>query len=170
MKNQGLKQTRKMQGSFFNSLMGNNSSIPKVGEWATICMYSDREVAKVHAVSKDSKRVTLELCDTSHDKTKEGGMGHQNWVHKPTGNYYDIVYRNNAWRRVVVSYVFTDDFIKNCGERFPSRALTDEQREEIYGGEHYPQKVMEGITREKKSYPKLSILFGACDYHYDWTF
>lgn len=178
MENQGLQQTRKMQGSFVNSLMGNNSSIPKEGDWATICHYSDRSVVKVHKVSEGGKRVTLEYCDTTHDKTKEGGMGHQNWVHKPTGHFYDIVYRNGAWRKEVVSYVFTDEFMKRADEAgsWPAGMLTEKQQREVYGDPDskeytcYPIKEVEGITKVKKSFPKTSIMFGVCDYHYDWTF
>lgn len=170
MTNQAFKQTRKLQGSLVNSMYGNNSTVPKKGDWATICHYSDRSVVKVHAVSEDGKRVTLEYCDTTHDKTKEGGMGHQNWVHKPTGAYYDIVYRNGAWRKEITSYVFTKEYTENCGNMFPAQTLTKEQHDEIYGGEVYPQKAVEGITRQKKSFPKTSIIFGVCDYHYDWSF
>ena len=39
------KQSRKVgvAGGFINQMMGNNSTTPKVGEGATILMYSDRE-------------------------------------------------------------------------------------------------------------------------------
>jgi len=170
----GLKQTRKVQGSLVNSMYGNNSTVPKTGEWATICMWSDRSVAKVHAVSEDGKRVTLESCSTKADpEAKDIGIGHQSWVHEPTGQYYDLVYRNGAWRRENIGVVFTKEYSE--GYDFPANKLTDEQREKIYTSddghrECFPQQVVEGITRIKKSFPKISIIFGVCDYHYDWTF
>ena len=48
-----LRQKTKVgvDGSLMNQLMGNNSTLPKVGEGATIMYYSDREAYQVTWVS-----------------------------------------------------------------------------------------------------------------------
>jgi len=74
-----LKQTSKLTantGSLINHIYSNNSSIPKVGEYCTFMLYTDRHVGIVREVSKDFKKVTIEGCNTVADKTKQLGEGH----------------------------------------------------------------------------------------------
>ena len=94
-----MKQTRniKTTGSFFNYLMSNNESLPKVGEWTTICHWSDRDVAKVVEVTDGGKRCKIEDYGTIA-ALPNSQMGHQDWHHYPTGNIRQLVYRNGAWR------------------------------------------------------------------------
>jgi len=33
-----------------------------------------------------------------------------------------------------------------------------------------PMVVVDGITKAKKTYSKINIMFGVCNYHYDWEF
>lgn len=100
-------------GSFFNQLMSNNSSVPEVGKGATLMHYSDRSCLEVIEVSKDGKTVKLEELDAEWDKTKPGGIGHQNWILKPTGRFVTISWRHNAWRRKHQKIVFTEKLCKN---------------------------------------------------------
>jgi hypothetical protein len=82
-------------------------------------------------------------------------------------------YRNGGWKEVYHEVVFTDEWIEqaNANGIFALfKSLTEEQQEAVYGGDIRPKNVVEGITRKKKGYSKINILFGACDYHYDWTF
>ena len=46
-------------GGFFNQMMGNNSSIPVVGEGATILMYSDRHAYEVTEVNEDGSECKI---------------------------------------------------------------------------------------------------------------
>jgi hypothetical protein len=171
-----MNQTKslKTSGSFFNWLMSNNSSVPVVGEWATICHYSDRDVAKVVDVSKDGKTVIIEDYSTiASEMGRKIGMGHQHWEHTPTGHLRTLRYRNGGWKEVYHEVVFTDEWIEQANSNgifALFKSLTEEQQEAVYGGDIRPKNVVEGITRKKKGYSKINILFGACDYHYDWTF
>lgn len=163
-------------GSFFNQLMSNNSSIPVVGEGATRMHYTDRSCYNVVEVSKDGKKVKLEDLRATHDKTKEGGMGHQNWVLEPTGNFTIVVWRNNAWRIEGTEIWFTPEFEKECKEKGIEMMGVHlcnnlpEIAKRIYNGEVRPTNVVEGYTMAKKVYSKVNILFGSKDYYYDWSF
>jgi hypothetical protein len=82
-------------GSFFNYLMANNSSIPVVGEGATILLYSDRKVADVIEVSKDGKKVVIEHLNAKNISKQ---FGEQDWEFSPSGIKQTIVWRNNSWK------------------------------------------------------------------------
>jgi hypothetical protein len=89
MTNSNFKQRAKVgvAGSFFNQLMSNNQSIPEVGKGATEMHYTDRTCYEVVEVSEDLKTVRLQYLDAKWDKTKEGGMGHQNWILEPRDQF-----------------------------------------------------------------------------------
>lgn len=162
-----MKQTAKLTGSFVNYLMGNNSSIPVVGEWATICHYSDREVAKVTEVSKDGKRVVIQKYDT-RGVGENLCMGHQSWEHYPSENFQTLVYRHGAWRIESKAIHFEDkwydEYLKS--DKSWNQYIDGLDLWDVEGN----LKLIQGISRIKTTYHKISILFGVCDYHYDWTF
>lgn len=156
-----------MKGSFINWMYSTIQTIPNKGDWATICFYTDRQVAKVHDVSKDGKRVIIQHCNTTGDGT-DLPMGHQDWKHEPTDHFETIVYRNKSWRKESKSIEFDDNWYKQyerSGERFKDYTigldLWDEQGR---------LKLIDGVTKLKTTYSKINIVFGVCDYHYDWTF
>jgi len=158
--------------------MGNNSTLPKVGEGATRMWYSDRTCYDVVEVSECGRYVKLEHLDAKYDKSKgEPQMGHQNWVFEKTGSFIDVEWFRGAWRIKSYEIVFTDEFKaeanRNGADDFYGIYLSKtnpELSKEIYNGEPYPQKVVEGITRMKKVYSKISIVFGCRNYYYDWSF
>ena len=167
-----MKQTKSLQksGSFINFLMSNNKSVPVVGEFATICLHSDRHVCKVTEVSKDGKKVTIE-----HYTTVSCGenlpIGHQEWTHTPSGRFETIVYRNGAWRTVCQSSEFLDSWyceFEKSGKNINDFA--DDHGIELWEAGTGKLNVIEGVSKLKTTYSKISILFGVCDYHYDWTF
>lgn len=167
------KQTKKISssGSFMNMMMGNNSTLPVVGEGATKLLYSDRLPYQVVEVSEDFKRVKLEEYSAHADKSTDTQMGHQNWKLCGTGQFITVVWKWGAWREESEVIRFKNTY----RDLYPdvhmlSTTLTDVQRQEIYQGEPYPQRVVEGITEKKKEYNKISILFGRMEYYYDWTF
>ena len=174
------KQKLKMRntGSFFNLLMGNNQSVPVVGKGATIMHWTDRSVAEVISVSEDGMRVVIESLNAEYDGEKgTAQMGHQDWKFSPTGIFKTIVWFRGAWRYENFEVVFTKEFKeeanKNGADDFFGIYLSKtypEMAKEIYADECYPQKVVAGITRLKKRYDKVNILFGQKNYHYDWSF
>lgn len=96
-------------GSFINQMMSNNSSLPVVGKGATEMLYSDRRCYEVIEVSEDGKTVKLEVLDAVYaGKKGEAQIGHQDWKFEPTGRYFNIVWRNGAWRTIHTEYHFTE--------------------------------------------------------------
>ena len=160
-------------GSFFNQLMGNNESIPVVGKGATELQYTDRSCYEVIEVSEDLKTVRLQFLEAKHDRTQEGGFGHQNWILEPVDRFLTVVWRNNGWKIKGKKIDFTKSWIKENQDKITfgyAKLLTDAQREEVYQGDVIPKKVVPGITEEVVVYNKISLIFGRKDYYYDWSF
>ncbi len=175
-----LTQRRKVgvAGSFINQIMGNNNTAPIVGQWATQLHYTDRTVLKVVEVSEDGKIAKLEYYQTSADKSV-GNLphGHQCWKHEPTGQFKTIQYRKDKWVTIGREIVFTKEFAVSIEEKYNSPCIgvmlskhEPELCANIYAGDIRPQNIVDGITKEKKTYTPISIIFNACDYHYDWSF
>lgn len=168
------KQTAKVgvAGSFFNQLMGNNSSFPVVGQGATIMHYTDRSVAEVVEVSPDGNEVKIEHLQAIHDKTKAGGHGHQNWLFQPTGRFETLVWKNGVWKIKSEKIVYTKEILQKM-EEAKAWSVTDiisaEQKENLLD-EFCELRLVDGITKKKTVYTKVSIIFGVRDYHYDWSF
>jgi len=163
-----MRQTKRLEGSFTNYLMGNNSSTPEVGKGATLLSYSDRHPAEVLEVSADGKRCVIR--EMNHKaKANAEGMGHQDWELTPNPDGYKrtLLYRNGAWREVIENVVFepifsdqfktTTDLWIRCGEL----GLYDDNND---------LKLVKGFTKVTRIYPKVNILFGRAEYHYDWEF
>ena len=85
-----------------------------------------------------------------------------------------LVWRQGAWREKGSEIVFTKEFIAAHPEHEWSlaNALTEEQRSEVYQDaiSYTPQKVVAGITREKKIFRKVNIIFGVKSEYYDFSF
>lgn len=168
-----FKQTSKVgvAGSFINQLMGNNSTVPEVGKGATQLFYSDRTCYEVVEVSEDKTMAKLEYLEAKADASKPLGMGHQNWILEPTGQFITVVWRRNKWCVKGSEVVFTKAFADAHKGRFLSQCLTPEQKEIIYAdGSFYPTGVIDGITKKKDTYNEIKLLFGVKDYRYDWEF
>jgi hypothetical protein len=160
-----MQQRRKLEGSFTNYLMGNNATIPVVGEGATLLSYSDRYPAEVLEVSIDGKRCVIRQMKHKA-KPNAGGMGHQDWELSPDPDAPTdtLVYRNGAWRREVTQIVFVESWYDSFST---NQERWDAMRELGILDEIRP---IDGVTKVKKSYDKVNILFGQAEYHYDWEF
>lgn len=162
----------KTTGSLFNYLMGNNATLPEVGKGATILHWTDRSAYEVIEVSENKMECTIQR----YDPERVDGLGmsdSQDYKYeKLTEEKMHLVWRQGAWREKGSEIVFTKEFIAAHPEHEWSlaNALTEEQRSEIYQGEIYPQKAVAGITREKKVFPKVSIIFGVKREYYDYSF
>lgn len=164
-------------GSFTNQCLSNNSTTPVVGEGATRMHYTDRSCYEVLSVSEDGKTAVLLDLTATADKSKSLGQhGHQEWILTPTGNTTTVTWRNNAWRIVGQEIEYTKEYIQQCKEQ----GITciglwlykndPELFNKIYGTHPFPKNVVEGITKSKKTYSKINIVFGIKDYYYDWSF
>jgi len=174
MTTQNFKQTKKVgaAGSFINQMYGNNNSIPVVGEYCTFLHYTDRTIGIVREIKDNT--VVIEGCETIANKNTKNDIGHQNWVHNPNGNLRTYIYKNGSWKSISNTIEFTKKFRESIPEgeyigiwlRKNNPALADK----IYNGNIIPSVVIDGITKIKKEYNNVSIIFGVCDYYYDWSF
>jgi hypothetical protein len=151
-------------GSFVNQMMGNNSTEPKAGEFATIMHYTDRSVVLVKEV-KPNGNVVLQRCRTEADRSKRLVEGHQDWIHIPVeGTEYTIKYSRGKWREIFEYFELI----------MPVRTLKAEFPEvfaELYPDNSVqPVKEIAGFSKKKTSYQPISIIFGIADYYYDWSF
>lgn len=168
-----MKQRVKLNqtGSLVNFLMGNNATLPKVGEGATILMYSDRHAYEVLEVSKDYKRVVIQRY--APERADNNGMSEsQDYAYKTLeGEPITIVWRNNSWKiegeRIEFCKKWIDTLPKDA---FYVQHLTEEQKQFIYDDDCHPQNVLEGITELKKVYSKVNIIFGVKREYYDFSF
>lgn len=158
-----MKQKVKLDGnvgSLINYLMGNNSTFPVVGEGATLLDYSDRHACEVISVSKDGKSVTLEGYNAI--RTDNNGMDEmQEYRYELNGNKFTIVWRNGAWRRECKEIWFTDEALQ-----LDSKV----RREKCVDPDTNLHMLVPGLTFIKKSYPKVSIIFGVKQAYYDFSF
>lgn len=72
----------------------------QVGQGATLVLWTDRHAYTVIAVSASGKTATLQRDKAVHDKSKRGGMGHQNWLVTPDPGGVTIIARlgKKGWR------------------------------------------------------------------------
>jgi heme-degrading monooxygenase HmoA len=141
----------KQTGSFMNFMMGNNRSLPEVGKGATLLHWTDRTACQVIEVSADKRRAVIE--EFANYKAEELS-GYRN----------EIVWRNNAWRKVISRVVFESD---EAYEKW--RAQPESERNKLYD-EDACMRVIEGLTKVKYEYPKVNIIWGVIDPYYDPSF
>lgn len=153
--------------------MGNNDSRPEVGKGATVMHWTDRSAYEVIEVSPDGLSCTLQRYQP--ERADNYGMSDsQGYKYETlTEEKMHLVYRRGAWYQVGRSVDFKPSFLKEAkaaGFYFIAKYLTPEQHEEIYQGETWPRKVVEGITYLKKTYYKINVLFGVKQEYYDYSF
>jgi len=155
------KQKMKLEGSFFNYLMGNNATLPAVGQGGTILMYSDRHAFEVLEIKGDE----ITIDEYIPERTDNNGMSEsQSYKFEKLQGYpYVIVFRYNNW------------YIKGCqvnltGDNTYS-SLTPEQRLAVYGDEDIqPINVVQGLSKAKATYSKINVIFGVKRHYYDYSF
>lgn len=153
-------------GSVINWMMSANKTLPVVGQGATILSWSDRHTYEVLSVSEDGRKVVIQAYRA--ERTDTNGMSEsQDYKYEILeGSKIDIIWRNNAWRRVGKSIVLTDEF-RNWVE-----ANQQEWRDTYnnYCDENHNLKLIEGKTKIKMKYTKINILWGVKDEYYDYSF
>lgn len=165
MGNQEIKSTMKMKntGSFFNLMMGNNNTLPIVGEGATILHWTDRSAYEVISVSKDFKDVVIQRY-APRRLDSYGMSDDQSYEYKDlTSEVRKLRYRNGGWKEEMIRYELLDSI--NIDD------LNEEQRESLIA-EHYTMgwNFVEGLTKAKKTYHKVNIIFGVKREYYDFSF
>lgn len=158
-----MKQKLKLgteTGSFQNWLMGNNNTLPEVGKGATVLSWTDRHAYEVISVSDDKKRVTIKQYIS--ERTGGNGMSEcQTYKYEKLNPIAEIiVWKWGAWREElerleVLDWNKFEQIYSSSDKR--DRALTK-------------MKEIDGVTKRKKEYRKINIIFGVKDEHYDYSF
>ena len=165
-----MKQQLKLKdtGSLTNLIFGNNSTIPVVGKGATLIYWSDRHAYEVMSVSDDLKTVVLQQYIP--ERVDKLGMSdsQQYKYEKLDGNNITIRYQHGAWKITGTTIVFTDEYNKKLEDReFYQQYLLNRENIWEFNG---VLKLIDGITRVKKTYNKINVIFGVKDEHYDYSF
>lgn len=159
-----MKQKVKLDsnvGSLVNYLMGNNSTLPVEGQGATILHYTDRSACEVLSVSKDGRTVVLEGYDAI--RTDNNGMSDsQDYEYRLNGNQFKIIWRNGAWRQECQQVWLTDEALQ--------MSYDNPEKRRIFDVETNLPMLIPGLTFIKKSYPKVSIIFGVKQAYRDYSF
>jgi len=173
MKQNGLK-IGSQTGSVMNYLMSTNNTEPKIGEGATELLWSDRHAWTVIEVSEDKKACRIQRCDSKRTDSNGYYTESQDYDYNHHLNVFmNLIYRNGAWRQVKEEIVWTDEFReeftkieKDFGwEHAMIACCTNELK-----NEQGCWKLVKGKTRIKRSFPKISILFGQRQEYRDPTF
>lgn len=153
----------------------------KEGMDITIYYWSDRACYFITKVI-DQKHIFVNRYHVCADLSKEGGMGHQNWLYFRTlkehnqylNGYFpkheynlnpqedtpeEWVFRYNSWKRVSRGTLALYNKVK-AQEGFVNARFTDKEMERLNAGE------------EVIKYYNLSgkVSFGVRSYYYDWEY
>ena len=164
MKKQSLK-LGKETGSLVNYIMGNNSSEPKVGEGATVLGWTDRHAYTVTSVSEDNMSCKIRKCKAIRiDSNGISEIQDYTYEEVETNPEIELVYRNGAWRHVNKQIVYTKDWAEKSIYEKKEAGVWGPKSEEIW------PVLIEGITKIKKVFSKINIVFGVRNEYYDYSF
>jgi len=164
-------------GGLINQMMGNNSSTPKVGEGATILKYSDREAYEVIEVSEDGNRCVIRPMDC---KFVGSCYGDERYTYSSNEDNYSSTLewsdKKKCWG--IISYSteiiqsLVSRLVKEYGSNWynhlgvPYSDIIEDDDESCFA----KYKLVKGITKEYKSFHKVSIIFGVMEEYRDPSF
>lgn len=169
-------QSRKVgvAGGFMNQMMGNNSSIPVVGEGATILMYSDRSAYEVIEVSDNGNSCVIRAMETKNIGVCYGDERYE-YKSNPNGETQTLEWdsKKQCWGSVNhvvrIQKSVMDKLIKEYGYDWsqglpvPYNDLIDGKKD----GSHTKLKLVKGVTKLYKEFYKVSIIFGVMEQYRD---
>lgn len=185
MQNSIKQQTRKVgvAGGFINQMMGNNQSVPVVGEGATLLSYSDRSAYEVIKVSNDGNSCVIRQMDTkfvgssygderytyhsnedNHTRTIEwndkkqcwGSVGYSVEIIKSLYNKYDKQYGWNS-----IDILLKDHGIESYDHLYEDPTADNYDNQKM---------IIPGVTKQYKNFTKVSIIFGIMEQYRDPSF
>jgi len=179
MKSSTKRQSRKVgvAGGFINQMMGNNSTLPVVGEGATILMYSDRHAYEVIEVNEDSSKCVIRAMNF---KFIGDSYGDERYTYSSDvdGETATIEWSNKkqCWgstgTSIEIQKSLRDKLVKEYGYGWSDYlpvsydSLVDGEKNGIYT----KLKLVKGITKEYKNFHKTSIIFGVMEEYRDPSF
>jgi len=139
-----------------------------VGDDITMYLWSDRHCYYVTEVI-DQKHIKVKPYYVCADKTKPGGMGHQDWV------YFKTLRERDEYLGRVEDDSFYEKNDREETWTFRYGKWMEEHRyTELYHPDAYTKREQEHFQKHGwvNTYYDLSgrVSFGVRDYHYDWEF
>lgn len=179
MSNSIKRQSRKVgvAGGFINQMMGNNCSVPVVGEGATTLSYSDRHAYEVISVNEDSSSCVIRAMECTFVGE---GYGDERYTYKSNENGSTMTVAWNekrqcwgqTWKEIKIIKVLQNKLIKEYGYGWsdylpvPYKELIDGEPDGIYT----KLKLVKGVTKEYNCFSKISIIFGVMEQYRDPSF
>lgn len=155
----------KNTNSFFNWIMSENRIPPEVGKGATELLWTDRHAYQVTYVSGDSKRVFIKRCNSK--RTDSYGIGdHQEYDYSELYDYeQEIVFKWGGWKTTSLYY----DWVSNSACEHVIK-LRPADRAKYFRQDGSGLNNIEGMTKLKKRYSPINIIFGVQEEYYDFSF
>lgn len=175
-------------GNFINQVMGNNCSVPVVGEGATILHYSDREAYEVIAVSDCGTKCTIRRMDYEYAGTESQRAAGDYNVFKHTSNEnnstkdleynakkqqwesvgYEVKIVKALWNRLVKEYGWNAKDNLPDGHTFQSLSVNPDKQYWDRDTQQFQElRVVKGITKNYKNTSAVSIMFGTMQTYID---
>jgi hypothetical protein len=158
-------------GGFFNQLMSHNSTVPVVGEGATMLFYSDRHAYEVIEVDEKKKMVVIQrYAPTRLDKL--GMSDSQDYEYKDfTEEKITLYYKWGGWKHKHNVVRFTDEARKKYGEFGHELHEAYKNAGGGYGmASAFICTVIPGITKMTTEWSSVNIIFGVKREYYDFSF
>lgn len=173
------RQRRKVgvAGGFINQMMGNNISVPVVGEGATILSYSDRSAYEVISVDEDSSSCVIRSMNC---KFVGSGYGDEQYTYSSDldGGTMTITWseKKQCWGQTGTTIEIIKALQKKMYDKHgfgwsdhlgvPYLDLVDGEPM----GVHTRLKLVKGVTKEYKNFWPVSIIFGVMQQYRDPSF
>jgi len=179
------RQTRKVgvAGGFINQMMGNNSTIPVVGEGATLLSYSDRSAYEVIEVSANGMECVIRKMETTHVGEC---YGDERYTYKSNPENHTMQLEWNNKKQCWGSVGYSVEIIKSLWKKYNKQygwgstefLLKDykiESYQHLYENPNadnfYNQmKLIDGLTKKYKNFTKQSVIFGVMEQYRDPSF
>ena len=178
--NPSFKQSRKVgtAGSFQNQMAGNNSSYPIVGEGATELMYSDRYPYEVISASDDKTKCTIRSMNAIYCGS---GYGDEKYTYEsnPDGHTTNLEWnqKKGQWGRVGTKVEIVKSLKKKLVKQYGWAEWAEHLPNNITFGELFNDQenigvdtqmnLIDGVTKEYKTFRPISIIFGYADKYRD---
>jgi len=179
------RQTRKVgvSGGFINQMMGNNSTIPVVGEGATLLSYSDRSAYEVIKVSENGMECVIRKMETTHVGECYGDERYT-YQSNPDNHTITLEWNNkkSCWGEVSYSVEIikalankyykqygwgsTEILLKENGIESYQHLYDDPKADNFYN----QMKLIDGVTKKYKNFSKQSVIFGIMEQYRDPSF
>lgn len=177
------KRTIKAYGNLTNRIEENKNynedNLIHVGDDITKYWYSDRSCYYVTEII-DQKHIKIKRYHVCADHSKDGGMGHQNWLYfktkKEEQDYLKTIFTDREYDEEPKEEIEIE-LVYKYGKWKSVETYDNINDEDMFGRKlkdwFFTEKEIKKLENGKPVYRYNdfgNISFGVRDYYYDWTF